>query len=104
MSYYEKQTPSGEATVRRSLAPGLPPVPLQLWIEGVEPALSVRQISLREQLSDLFSITIVARSPRWDLDLEAMIFRPARLTMTHRDLRAYTGLCASAEQVQAEPT
>ena len=36
---------------------------LELWIDGVEPALSVRHISVREQLSDLFSVTILARSP-----------------------------------------
>src|SRR5262245_46293937 len=78
--------------------------PLQLWIEGVEPALSVRHISVREQLSDLFSVTILARSPRPDLDLEAMLFRPACLSIHHHDVRRYSGVCASAEQVQAEPT
>src|SRR5262245_24482211 len=80
------------------------PAALQLWIDGVEPALSVRHISVREQLSDLFSVTILARSPRPDLDVEAMLFRPACLSIHHHGSRRYAGLCASAEQIQAEPT
>src|SRR3954468_685750 len=104
MSYDEQPMLGVEPIVQRALRASFAPRALDLWIEGVEPALSVRQISVREQLSDLFSIAIVARLPRADLDLEAMLFRPASLTIMRCGVRTYTGLCASAEQVQAEPT
>src|SRR4051812_7181142 len=96
-------SPEGRAALpvqtreRRSGATESDACALHLWIEGVEPALSVRQVSVREQLSDLFSVTLAARSPRWDVDLEAMLFRPATLTIARHAVRTYTGLCASAE-------
>jgi type VI secretion system secreted protein VgrG len=72
---------------------------LQLCIEGIEPALSVRRVSVREQLSGLFTLAIVARSPRPDLDLDAAIFQPATFAMVtgwafarHGSQRSYTGL------------
>jgi len=84
---------------------------LELWIEGVEPALSVRQFEIREGLSELFSISVLACSPRVDLDLDDIILKPASLSMTAGWVfvlgaggRTYIGLCESIEQVQAEPS
>jgi type VI secretion system secreted protein VgrG len=79
---------------------------LQLWIEGIEPSLSVRRVSVHEQLSGLFSLAIVARSPRPDLDLDAAIFQPATFSLAagSSGQRFYTGLCEAIEQIGAEPT
>jgi type VI secretion system secreted protein VgrG len=84
---------------------------LELWIEGVEPALSVRRFDIREGLSELFSIYVTACSPRADLDLDDIILKPASFSMTAGWVfvlgtggRRYIGLCESIEQVQAEPT
>src|SRR5438045_2256159 len=96
MSFDEQPILGVEPLVQRALRASFAPRVLDLWIEGVEPALSVRQVSIREQISDLFSIAIIARSPRPDLDLEAMLFQPSSLTLTHHGFRTYTGLCAGA--------
>lgn len=84
---------------------------LELWIEGVEPALSVRRFDIREGLSELFRISVTACSPRADLDLDDIILKPASFSMTAgwafvlgAGGRRYIGLCESVEQVQAEPS
>src|SRR5689334_20890220 len=104
MSYDEPQPRSVDESTRVTVAADPMPTFLQLWIEGVEPALSVRRVSIREQLLDVFSLSIVACSPRQDLDLEAMLFRPAsfwlmagRALLQASDGRLYTGICASVE-------
>ena len=54
---------------------------LELCIQGVEPALSVRQFTIREAASEPFSISIVARSPRGDLALEEIVLRAGTLSI-----------------------
>src|SRR6185503_9746621 len=59
MSYDEQPVLDGEPMVQKAARTSFAPRALDLWIEGVEPALSVRHVSVREQLSDLFSLTIL---------------------------------------------
>ncbi|WP_437306039.1 type VI secretion system Vgr family protein [Sorangium sp. So ce388] len=84
---------------------------LQLWVEGVAPELSVRRAGIGEQVSGLFSLAIVACSLTPDLDLDAMILRPAAFMLSagwgfasHGGRRLYTGLCEAAEQIGVEPS
>ena len=50
---------------------------LELRIQGVPPSLSVRRFEIREGVSELFTVLIMARSPHADLDLDAAILQPA---------------------------
>jgi type VI secretion system secreted protein VgrG len=84
---------------------------LDLLIDGIEPALSVRRFDIRERIADLFTISIEARSPRPDIDLDDVVMMPASfsimagLAFVHGGgSRRYTGLCESIEQTQAEPS
>jgi type VI secretion system secreted protein VgrG len=84
---------------------------LELHIEGGSPVLSVRQFTIREGVSELFSVSVVARSPRPDLDLDEAIFKEASFCIAggwafvqRAGRRMYTGLCESIEQIQAEPS
>src|SRR4051812_13505791 len=85
MSCDEQPTLGVEPIVQKALRASFAPPALDLWIEGVEPALSVRHVSIREQLSDLFSIAIIARSSRPDLDLETTLFQPLTPEILLRD-------------------
>ena len=82
---------------------------LDVWIDGLEPALSVRRFEVRESVSELFTISLVACSPRVDLDLDDLVLRPASFLLTsgwafvrNGGSRFYTGVCSSIEQMQAE--
>jgi type VI secretion system secreted protein VgrG len=82
---------------------------LELLIDGVEPALSVRRFEIRESASEVFTIAITACSPRVDLDLDDVILRPASFSIAsgwafvrNGGRRSFTGLCSSIEQLQAE--
>jgi type VI secretion system secreted protein VgrG len=84
---------------------------LELLIDGVEPALSVRRFAVREGVSELFDVSVVACSPRADLDLDDVVLKPASFSIAAGwafvracGSRSYSGLCASIEQVHAEPT
>jgi type VI secretion system secreted protein VgrG len=84
---------------------------LDLWIDGIEPALSVRRFDVREALSEPFSISIIACSPRPDIDLDEVILKPASFAICagwahvrNNGTRIYSGLCTFIEQIQAEPT
>ncbi len=80
---------------------------LLLHIEGAEhAALTVDRFVLRERLSEPFSLSIVAGSTHPDLDLEDLILRPASFAIDAgrpHTRRAFTGVCAAAEQLSAEP-
>src|SRR5258706_4791580 len=99
MSFDEQPMLGVEPLMQKALRSSFAPRALDLWIEGVEPALSVRRVSLRGQISNLFSLTIVAPSPPADFDLEAMLFLPASFTIIHRRVRASTRVFAAAEHV-----
>ncbi|WP_437927879.1 type VI secretion system tip protein TssI/VgrG [Sorangium sp. So ce291] len=83
---------------------------LELSFESEDDSLSVRRFSVREAISALFEIDVVARSPNDDLDLEAFVGRPAVLRIEHglkhavHGRRHFRGVCSYMEQVQAEST
>ncbi len=69
--------------------------------------LTVRRFRVREGLSQLFDVSIVARSKDPDIDLEGIVGKPAGFKL-HTGLqhamisRVWTGVCSHAEQVQVE--
>lgn len=77
---------------------------LELSFECKEESLSVRRFSVREAMNGLFEVTIVARSPNEDIDLEAMVGRPAGFLMRANTLlpRVWTGIASHVEQVGVE--
>jgi type VI secretion system secreted protein VgrG len=83
---------------------------LELSFTSKEDSLSVRHFAIREEISGLFEVTILARSPHDEIDLEgivnqgagfALVSGVAHLTTT---TRAWTGICSHMELVHAEPT
>jgi len=73
--------------------------------------LSVRRFSAAESTSALFSVSVWARAASPEIDLEAIVGKEASLHVTQgarftlgMGSRTWKGVCAYAEQVQAEPT
>jgi uncharacterized protein involved in type VI secretion and phage assembly len=83
---------------------------LELTFESKEESLSVRRFAVHEAMSSLFSVSVWARSPDDDIDLEAMVGKKAALRAASGTAfalyggRAWTGVCNHMEQVQAEST
>lgn len=83
---------------------------LELSFESGEDSFSVRQFSVHEAISGLFSVAVLACSPNEDIDLEAIVGRPASFLMTnglsfaHAGTRSLHGVCCQMEQLAAEPT
>ncbi|AUX49053.1 uncharacterized protein SOCE26_105980 [Sorangium cellulosum] len=83
---------------------------LSLWFASKEESLSVRRFSVREQMSSLFEVSILAVSEIEDLDLDSLVGKAAAFRVESTVLssivpsRVWAGLCAQMEQVQAEPT
>ncbi len=85
---------------------------LELHVDGAESAaFRVHRFNLRERLNEPFSLSIVAGSLHPDLDLDAMILQPASFSLDAGwsfvrggGARAFTGICAAAEQLSAEPS
>ena len=84
---------------------------VSLWFEGGEDSLSVRRFTTREALSEPFAVTVWARSPSPDVDLERILGKPAALHVSDGWFsalpsggRRWAGLCHQIELVQAEPT
>ncbi len=78
---------------------------IALWFESGETALDARAFELHEALSTCFRSTVDAVSPDDDVDLDALVGRPASLTFAgagHHEPRTIRGVCLSAEQVKAE--
>src|SRR3954469_13722982 len=83
---------------------------LELSFASKEDSLSVRHFVVHEEISALFEVNILARSPLDEIDLEGIVGHGAgfalesgvvHLTAT---TRAWTGICSHMELVQAEPT
>ncbi len=75
-----------------------------------EGSLSVRSVQVHEAVSGLYSVSIVARTPVYDLDLESLVGEPAQLHViagtahvANLGERRWSGVVAFMEQVQAEP-
>ncbi|MGK4009240.1 type VI secretion system tip protein TssI/VgrG [Sorangium sp. So ce1036] len=83
---------------------------LSLWFASREESLSVRRFAVREQMSSLFEVTILAVSEVEDLNLDGIVGKAAAFKVESNVLhslvpaRVWAGLCAQMEQVQAEPT
>ncbi|MEP7127166.1 MAG: phage late control D family protein, partial [Byssovorax sp.] len=83
---------------------------LALSFESKEDSLSVRRFAVHEAMSSLFSVSVWARSPDDDLDLEAFVGRAASFTagsgmlFARHGARSWTGVVSHMEQVQAEST
>ena len=69
--------------------------------------LRVHRFSVRESLSSLFTVQVLARSPDPCIDLKAIVGQPAALRVAsgyrfaHRGERLWSGLCHHARLVQA---
>ncbi len=81
---------------------------LSLWFASGEDSLSVRQFTVHEGVSSLFQVDVVARSPSDDVDLEALLGRPASFRV-QRALgegagapRTFNGICSAARQTRVE--
>ncbi|MBK9263168.1 MAG: type VI secretion system tip protein VgrG [Polyangiaceae bacterium] len=81
---------------------------LELSFASGEDSLSVRHFAIREEISTLFEVDILARSPLDEIDLESIVDNGAGfgfnsgvawLTTTNR---VWTGICSHMELVQTE--
>ena len=81
---------------------------LELSFASGNDSLSVRRFSVHEALSSLFTVSVWARSPQHDLDLESLVGEPASLRIMSGTKfvaglggRRWSGVCSFMEQVQA---
>jgi len=80
---------------------------LELALENNEDSLSVRHFAVREPISGLFDVSILARSRLPGLDIESFVGRPGAFMMMGGPLsgpRAWSGIVTHFQMVQAEPT
>ncbi|EYF02510.1 type VI secretion system tip protein TssI/VgrG [Chondromyces apiculatus] len=83
---------------------------LSLWFDCGEPSLSVRRFSVHESMSNLFSVSVWARSQNHGLQCESFLRKPAGFKAVSDLLnllaggRTWTGICSHMELVQPEPT
>jgi type VI secretion system secreted protein VgrG len=77
---------------------------LELSFECKEDTLSVRSFTVHEGLSKLFEVSIVARSPNEDVDLDAIVGKSAGFLMMGGTMvpHAWTGVVSHMEQVEVE--
>ncbi len=69
--------------------------------------LDVRQFTVRERMSALFRVTLVAVSDNTDIDFESVAGKEARFMIQHSPLadappRSWSGLCVEIDQIAAE--
>ena len=66
-------------------------------------ALDVRQFTVHERISSLFTVTLVALSSNPSIEFEAVLGRPARFSLrSGQHERSWTGLCSRFEQAAVE--
>src|SRR5262249_45406826 len=81
---------------------------LELSFESKEDSLSVRRFVVREAISTLFEVYVRACSPNDDLDIEAIVGKPASLRVESglvyslHGRRLFRGVCRSMAQLQPE--
>ncbi|MEZ4293743.1 MAG: type VI secretion system tip protein TssI/VgrG [Polyangiaceae bacterium] len=77
---------------------------LELSFESGEESLTVRRFSVHESISSLFDVSIVARSPDEDIDLESIVGKAGGFLLIDQvqAARAWTGIVAEMEQLRAE--
>lgn len=84
---------------------------MSLLFESGEDSLSVRRFAVHEAMSSLFSVSVWARSPNDDIDLEGIVGKPASLRIqsgaAHAWLggvRRFEGICSTMHQQRVEPS
>src|SRR5512133_3610507 len=83
---------------------------LELSFASKEDSLSVRHFAVREEISKLFEVAVLARSPLEEIDLEGIVGQGAGFALDSGVIhlstttRVWTGICSHMELVQAEPT
>lgn len=83
---------------------------LELAFESGDDSLSVRRFSVHEAMSEPFIVSILARSPNEDIDLESIVGRPASFRMTNglafaqAGAHSLHGICCHMEQLASETT
>jgi type VI secretion system secreted protein VgrG len=82
---------------------------LDLSFASGEGSLSVRRVQIHEAVSTMFIVSVWARSPQFDLDLEALVGEPAALEIVagtklvaNQGTRKWSGVVSFMEQIQAE--
>jgi type VI secretion system secreted protein VgrG len=83
----------------------------ELTFQSGEASLSVRRIAVQEAISDLFTVSVWARSTLPDIAIDSIVGLPASLRVQagtayvqNLNTRLWQGICNSMELVQAEPT
>ena len=84
---------------------------MDLRIEGIDAALHVRRVRVREAMSTPFEVSITARSLSPDIDFDAASWAPASFSLLSGwalvrggGERAWTGLVQRIEQTAVEPS
>ncbi|UQA56367.1 type VI secretion system tip protein TssI/VgrG [Polyangium aurulentum] len=81
---------------------------LELSFASKEDSLSVRHFAIREEISGLFEVDVLARSPLEEIDLEGLVDNGAGFGIHGGGAffsgRVWTGICSHMELVQAEPS
>lgn len=83
---------------------------IELRLASGDDSLSVRRFGVEERLSEPFGVSVWARSPNEDIDLESVVGRDASFSIQSglaRGLggrRRFTGICAAMDLLVAEPT
>ncbi len=81
---------------------------LELQFHSKESTLSVRQFSIHESISGLFSVEVVARSQKADIDLDSIVGKRASLRLdtgkakVKDSVRYWTGICSHMELAHSE--
>jgi type VI secretion system secreted protein VgrG len=81
---------------------------LSVQVDSGDP-LDVREFSVRERISSLFEIDLVALSPDADLDFDAVVGRRASFRVlgelgAEAPVRLWTGICKHLQQIAVEDT
>lgn len=81
---------------------------LDLWFASGESTLSVRHFKTVERMFGLFEVSVIALSSNEDINLDALVGKPAALYIAAgtvhllNDGRRFAGLCSSMEQLKSE--
>ncbi|EYF08059.1 type VI secretion system Vgr family protein [Chondromyces apiculatus] len=78
---------------------------LSVQVDSGDP-LDVRKVDISEQISRLFTVSVVAVSPNPDIDLDAVVGLPAAFSVVHGTeasaSRTWAGVCVSLQQLAVE--
>jgi type VI secretion system secreted protein VgrG len=77
---------------------------LELTFASKEDSLTVRTFQVREELSGLFEIELLARSSNDDIDLGAIVGKGAAFRISGPNGRLWNGLCSQMQMIQTEST